>query len=121
MNRRELQIRQARAIRVADEPTLSVVVISEHSRTDLESCLEGMLPACTAHRAQLVVVRAAAPEEIRDLRRTYPTVRFAAAAPGTAVPDMRTIGMKAAEGDIVLFQPEAPVEGDWVPPRAFER
>lgn len=121
MKTRELQIRQARAIRVADGPTMSVVVISERDQVELRACLDTLVPECAQYEAQLIVIRAAPAEEIRELRRAYPSVRFTAAPSPTAGSDLRALGMKAADGDIVLFQPDLPLEGNWIPPRAFER
>jgi len=121
MNPRELQIRQPRAIRVADAPTLSVVMVSEAGRSQLRACLESLLPACNKAEAQLVVIRAAEAEDIWELRRAFPAVRFATAPAGSDHQDMKAIGIKAADGDIVLFQPETPLDGPWIPPRAFER
>lgn len=121
-NTRKLQIRQARGIRVADAPTLSVLVVVEKTNhSDLEACLETLIPVCVRFDAQLVVVSAADEEELRDFRRAYPTTRFAAAPPGTPVAEMKALGMQVADGDIVLFQPAVPIQGDWIPPRVFER
>jgi hypothetical protein len=121
MNTSELHITQARTNRVADGPTISVLVVSEKTPEELTACLDSLLPVCSRLPAQLVVVRAVDGEELHALKSAYPRVRFVAAPKGASAADMREIAMAAADGDIVCFQRELPVSPHWAPPRASER
>jgi hypothetical protein len=59
--------------------------------------------------AQIVIVRAFTDEELNQLRETFPTVRFASAPAGTAVEDLRALGMAATDGDIVVFSSDSEI------------
>jgi hypothetical protein len=76
---------------------------SSGSRTRLEDCLNDIIPVCSELDAQIVIVRAFTDEELIQLRDIYPAVRFVSAPAGTAVEDLRALGMGATDGDIVVF------------------
>src|SRR5438034_11460368 len=69
----------ARGPRLGEAPTISVVVASYRDRHSLEACLDALIPQCRLGEAEVVVARAAAPGQLQELTRAYPTVRFVAA------------------------------------------
>ncbi|MEW5931367.1 MAG: hypothetical protein AB1941_28200 [Gemmatimonadota bacterium] len=87
-----------------DTPAFSVVVTSREDPEALRSLLAGLLPLCAAHGVQAVVVRAGPVEEALALADEHPGARFLHPADGGA-PDaaLRSAGMAAADGDVVLF------------------
>lgn len=121
MNTSELHITRPRTTRVADGPTMSVLLVSEKSHQELQECLDTLQPIVRRLPAELVVVRAMADDELHTLKRAYPRVHFVAAPSSASTADMREIAMAAADGDIVCFQREQPVNPHWSPPRASER
>lgn len=105
----------ARSVRLAETPSLSVVVASCRERQLLDACLQSLLPQCQAEAAEVVVARAGSPEELRELERAYPTVQFLQAPPESTIPELRAEGMAAAEGDIVaLTEDHCVVAEDWL-------
>lgn len=98
-----------------DFPLITVVVASNRERKLLDSCLASLMPQCNQFVAELIVVRAGTAAEIMDLRASYPDVRFIAAAPATAIPQLRGIGMAESTGDIVaLTEDHCVVDPSWV-------
>lgn len=87
-----------------DTPAFSVVVTSRGDPGKLRSLLAGLLPLCAAHGVQAVVVRAGPVEEALALADEHPGARFLHPADDRA-PDaaLRSAGMAAADGDVVLF------------------
>ena len=92
-----------RAVRVGGAPTISVLLTSTGPRARLEACLEQLLPVCVDLRAQVTVARAYTDEELAEMQHAFPTVCFAAAAAGSSVAELRTLGMESTEGDIVVL------------------
>ena len=88
----------------ADIPTFSVVVTSRGDPRALRSLLAGLLPTCAAHGVQALVVRAGPVDEALALADEHPGARFLHPADDDA-PDvaLRSAGMAAADGDVVLF------------------
>jgi glycosyltransferase involved in cell wall biosynthesis len=104
-----------RPLRLGDAPTVSVVVASFRERRLLDACLASLLPQCSAHRAEVVVARVCPVAEFRELERTYPEVLFVPAPDGSSVPYLRSLGLAAADGDIVaLTEDHCVVADDWV-------
>lgn len=105
----------ARAVRLGDAPTISVVVASCRERDLLDACLASLLPECRAHGASITVARATSQAEIEMLAREYPYVQFVLAPPGTTTPQLRALGLAAADGDVVaLTEDHRFVASDWV-------
>lgn len=110
---------RGRVVRVADSPTLSVVVTSEGERADLEAGLEVLLGSSAGMEVQIVVVRAGSSAEVAELRRVHPAVHFAEAPPGTSVTELRIVGMRVAEGDVVMFGEDNRISAEWLTPRVL--
>lgn len=92
-----------RTLRIADAPSVSVVLVSRGPRSQLELCLRVLLPACRAARAELVVVRAGDDHETDALGAAHPGVRMIVRPAGTEPAELRRAGMAAAGGDIVTL------------------
>ena len=60
---------------------ISVTVASNRSEELLEACLASLLTQCTAHKAELIVVRSGSPDEVARLGKEWPSARFLAAPP----------------------------------------
>ncbi|MGI9076811.1 MAG: glycosyltransferase family 2 protein [Gemmatimonadaceae bacterium] len=107
--------KQRRAPRRGALPTLTVVIASNGSRSGLEACLASVSAQCARLDAELIVVRAAPGAEIQILGTLHPAVRFLPAPGGTTVPELRSLGMAEANGDIVVFSEDAVVrENRWL-------
>ncbi len=106
-----------RVVRLAEMPTVSVVVTSCGERSRLDDCLKALLPQCREAEAEVVVTRKATPAEISELSSTYPTVWFAAAPQEIEESAMRAWGMAEVSGDIVLLRSDDAVVENWVPRR----
>jgi GT2 family glycosyltransferase len=105
----------ARGVRLAEAPTVTVVVASCRERRLLDACLASLLPQCREHGAAVVVARADTPEGVADLSRTYPEVRFVPAARDATIPQLRGQGLASAEGDIVaLTEDHCVAAPDWI-------
>lgn len=92
-----------RAPRRGGMPTLTVVIASCDTRSNLDACLATVSPQCSRFDAELIVVRAAAHAEVQTLARLHPTVRFVVAPADATASQLRVVGMGEANGDIVVF------------------
>jgi len=93
----------------------SVAIASCRERGLLERLLAALEPLAERHGIERVVARAGSAEEIVDLERHHPGVRFVRAAPGTAVPALRGLAMQATSGDPVLVTEDHLVPApDWL-------
>jgi hypothetical protein len=93
----------ARGLRLADAPTISVVVASCREVPVLEACLDALLPQCREVEAEVVVARVAAAGQLSALTRAYPTVRFVSVPREATIAELRAAGMAEAEGDVVAL------------------
>lgn len=104
-----------RVPRRGTSPTVSVVVASNRDKTLLHACLGSLLGQCQRLSAELLVARAGLPAEVTSLAKTYPSVRFIAAAPDATIPELRAIGMGQASGDVVaLTEDHCIADDNWV-------
>jgi hypothetical protein len=92
-----------RSVRLAERPSLSVIVASSGDRALLETCLSGLLRPCAEHEVELVVARACGPTELGELASAYPRVQFIAAPEGSTTRDLRVTGMAGCAGDVVAI------------------
>lgn len=105
----------ARGVRLAETPTVTVVVASRRERALLDACLASLRPQCREHGAGIVVARAGTPQEVAELGRAYPDVRFVAAPGDATIPQLRGQGLAEADGDIVaLTEDHCVAAPDWV-------
>lgn len=84
-------------------PSVSVVVASRASLEELREALVSILPLCRAHGVEVVVVRHGEPEEIAALAAEFPRFGFLRAPVDDGDAPLRSLGMAAANGDIVMF------------------
>ena len=82
---------------------ISVTVASNRSLELLGACLASLLPQCSAHGAEVIVVRSAPAAEIDRLARDWPGVRFLAAPMDASIPVLRGMGLAAAGGELVAL------------------
>lgn len=105
----------ARGVRLADSPSVTVVVASCRERGLLDACLASLRSQCKEHGADIVVARAGPPPEVAELQAAYPDVRFVAAPPEATIPQLRGQGLAEADGDIVaLTEDHCVAAPDWI-------
>jgi glycosyltransferase involved in cell wall biosynthesis len=84
-------------------PSLTIVVASTGQRQRLLADLVWAAPYCIRDAVELVIARADTPAGLAQLTRAFPQARFIGAAPETGLPDLRSLGMAAARGDVVAL------------------
>lgn len=84
-----------------DTTQLSVVTASFSGEEALRRCLQSIVPQ--APGAEVLVATAAAGDGVVRLEREFPTVRFVTAAPSTSVFRLRSLGLAAARGPIIVL------------------
>lgn len=110
------------AVRLSEQPTLSVVVTSCGERARLDRCLNELVPRCAAVGVEVLVVRIGNDsEEIENLTATHPSVRFTVAPAPVSVADLRQRGLSEAEGDVVIIRSDEQSTEDWLPPRLLPK
>ena len=94
---------------------ISVTVAANRAPELLRACLTSLVPQCSAHAAELIVVRAGPGSELEQLARDWPTVRFIAAPLDATIPQLRGLGLQAATGDFVaLTEDHCVAAPDWL-------
>jgi glycosyltransferase involved in cell wall biosynthesis len=94
---------------------ISVTVAANRSLELLQACLASLVPQCTAHSAELIVVRSGPAGELGQLAREWPTARFIAAPAEASIPQLRGLGLQAATGDFVaLTEDHCVAAPDWL-------
>ena len=105
----------SRGLRLAAEPTYSIVLASTQPRAVLEARLAPLLLECRALGVELVVVRSTTPTETRELAATYPYALIMPAPDNSNVRQLRAIGITAADGDVVtLIEDDRDLPEGWV-------
>lgn len=100
--------------------SLSVVLLSEGDCTALERALSCIASPCRRLDAEIVVVRAACPEQQVALDAAYPSVLFIEVPPTSTLSERRELGISRAAGDIVAVKIDGDVDDSaWL--HAFER
>jgi hypothetical protein len=101
-----------RRIRLDGRPTISVVIASRGTVSDLEMHLSSLVPECGELGAEVVVARSHIDDEVRRLNVRFPGVRWVECRDESTRFDLRAAGMADAEGDIVTVieddQPPTP-------------
>jgi hypothetical protein len=102
-------------LRLANNPTRSVVLASSAPRERLEEWLAALVPRCTGSGIELVVARSTAKEEFRDLVKSHPRVLFMPGPDGCTPRQLRGYGLAAADGDIVMITEDSrPPDLAWI-------
>lgn len=100
--------------------SLSVVLLSEGDCTALERALSCIASPCRRLDAEIVVVRAACPEQSVALDSAYPSVMFIEVPASSTLSERRELGISRAAGDIVAVKIDGDVDDSaWL--HAFER
>jgi len=107
------------SLRAPHLPSLSVVLLSNGDRSDLERALAAVAGRCRRMEAEIIVVRDASTDDVDTLGSAYPSVTFLDVAAGTSSAYMREAGMARATGDIVALRLDGAV-GDGVWLEAFD-
>lgn len=101
--------------RAAHCATLSVILLSQGDRTDLERALGSITGHCRRLEAEIIVVRSAMGDDAKLLNDAYPSVVFLDAPAECSNGEMRSLGMDHACGDIVALRDDAAVgDGTWL-------
>lgn len=97
-----------RISRSSSRPTLSIVLASVESRTIAESCITALVARCENAEAELIVVRPGGAPLGGGSARYRSRVRFVTAPADCSTQELRSQGMLAARGDIVLMLEDTP-------------
>lgn len=105
--------------RHSPSPSLSVILLSEGSRDDLDRALASIEPRCAMLGAEVIVVRQQIADDMIELNSTHPGVIFLDAPKGTTSAVMRETGIDRASGDILALRMDGAVgDGRWL--QAFD-
>jgi glycosyltransferase involved in cell wall biosynthesis len=92
-------------------PHLSVVVSSNGSMATLDACLRSLQEQAERTRAEMIVARAGEGQDLGDLERAYPNVRFVSAGQVDRATDLRALGMREVTGDVVVVMDDSSLPG----------
>src|SRR5262245_10354236 len=84
-------------------PTISIVLASSQPRSALDAYVSTLTARCAGSRTELIIARADTALHIGLLSRIHPQARFVSAPGECSMGELRTYGMRAATGDIVLL------------------
>lgn len=86
-------------------PRVSIVIVSNDPEDELESRIALFRSRYDAARPEYVLVWAGSGRTSTsgDLKRRFPQLRVLSAPPGTSLAELRTQGIRAAAGDIVML------------------
>jgi hypothetical protein len=97
------------------KPSLSVILVSEGTRLDLERAVRLIAPSIQAVQAQLVIVRRNAESTLDFSLADVGRVEVLRATDDCPRSDMLAMGMRAAQGDIVAVKDDLAVrDADWL-------
>lgn len=101
--------------RYAHAPSLSVILLSEGSRDDLDRALASIEPRCVTLGAEVIVVRQEIADHLVELNATHPGVIFLDSPKGTTSAAMREAAIGRASGDILALRMDGAVgDGRWL-------
>ncbi|HEV7993315.1 MAG TPA: glycosyltransferase [Gemmatimonadaceae bacterium] len=92
-------------------PHLSVVVASASPASTLRVCLRSLLDQPERSRAELIVARSTAHDDLEALTSAYPSVRFVDVPGALSIPDLRAAGMRECTGDVVIVMDDGCLPG----------
>lgn len=102
----------------APGPSLSVILLFDGTRPELEQALACVGEHCRSLEAELIVVSAGPVSDHDALRATHGDFLFLQAPAGSSNDTLRVLGMEHATGDIVSLRLHSAVgDGGWL--RAF--
>jgi glycosyltransferase involved in cell wall biosynthesis len=89
------------------KPTISIITIVKNDRGIAET-LDGLEKQEKPAPTEIIVVDASAPALLEDIREKHPDVRWHQFVPlpgkkKTSIPEQRNVGIRLAQGDIVVF------------------
>ena len=97
-----------RVVRTRSRPTLSIVLASVGSRAMAESCVAAIASRCEAAGAEVIVVRPLGAPLMGSSIRHRSGVRVVTAPAESSLEELRTHGMRVAQGDIVVLLEDSP-------------
>ncbi len=100
---------------LADQPTLSVIVITYNGGRMLSRCLDVLAPQITAGESELLVVGDERSEtDLREVMARLPQARFLAAPAGETIPQMRRRGIEGSRGRLAaMIEDDCLVGPEW--------
>jgi hypothetical protein len=102
-----------RAVRLGTTPQYSVLLISHGAPTRLYPALSILDRCCARFGADIAVAAALPADEVQELSRLYPGVRFIVAPESATSAELRMLGMQHVSGDIVVLQHDDAVTPAW--------
>lgn len=106
-----------RSVRLGQLPTISVVVASRGSLDRLAAVVATLCTQrdATERQIELIVVRAALSDPIDDRDGRYADVRFVTLPGGATLSQLRSAGVAAAEGDVIVLADDEQIPpADWL-------
>lgn len=106
MVRAQVKSNSREFVRGSRGATVSVVFASQLPRAEVERCLGVLVPQLSTTGAELVVVRVGPLPPAIVARKSSANVKFVPAPPDATLEDMRSLGTRAAVGDVVIVATE---------------
>ncbi len=86
------------------KPTLSIIIPSYRSRRYIDGCFQAIFQQTAAAPFEVIVVESSQERDITEyIARTYPLVKLVALARRTFPGEARNIGLREAQGDMIVF------------------
>jgi GT2 family glycosyltransferase len=99
-------------------PSLTIVIASTGQRQRLLADLGSAAPHCAREGVELIIAHADTPAGIAELSRALPQAQVIGASPSTDLPELRSLGIAGARGDVVALLDHADGQGtsheEWV-------
>ncbi len=111
----EIEAERAQLRDVITSPSVTIVIVTWNSASNIEECLSSMMDQSYSHYSVLVVDSNSADGTVEIVRRKFPSVHVIASEENLGYRGGNRLGMHVAAGDyVVLCNDDVTVEHDWL-------
>lgn len=97
-----------------ERPQLSIIIASVNGRPYLDACLEALTRQASSAVAEVIVADCVGPEVTGYVESQFPEVRLIAFEEPMSVPELRSAGIRASAGEIIVITEDHCIpEPDW--------
>lgn len=97
-----------------ERPQLSIIIASVNGRPYLDACLEALEAQESSLTAEVIVADCVGPDVTEFVESEFPHVRVLAFAEPRSVPELRSAGIRACKGEIIVITEDHCIpESDW--------